>query len=309
VKQIDDLWYYYYGKVYTLLKARGLKLYGWEEIGMRKTTIDGKSHSIPNPDFSNNNFMVDVWNNVMGGGAEDLTYRLANANYKVVLSGVSNMYFDMAYMKTFEEPGFYWGGFVDVDKPFYFIPENYYKNAKVDALGNPLDPAIFRGKDPLTGYGADNIVGVQGLLFSETVKNSARMEYMMLPKLLGLSERAWAKNPDWATERDSARSEQLYKQAWGTFVNVAGKRELVRLDHYNGGYQYRIPTPGLNVSNGTVTANIQLPGFIIRYTANGKEPDGKSKVYTTPVTDKGTLRFKAFDTRGRGSRTATVNNP
>lgn len=309
IKNTDDLWYYYYSKVYALLKARGLKQYGWEEMGMRKTSVDGKPHYIPNPDFSNNGFMVDVWNNVMGGGAEDLAYRLANANYKVVLSGVSNLYFDMAYMKSFEEPGFYWGGFVDIDKPFYFIPENYYKNSKVDALGNRLNPDIFKGKDPLTAYGAGNIMGVQGLLWSETVKNSARMEYMILPKLLGLAERAWAKNPEWATEKDSARSEELYNKAWNTFVNVAGKRELVRLDHYNGGYNYRIPTPGLQLSNGAVAANIQLPGFTIRYTTDGKEPDNKSKVYTGPVKEKGTIRFKAFDTRGRGSRTATIINP
>jgi hexosaminidase len=309
VKNTDDLWYYYYGKVYSLLKARGLKQYGWEEMGMRKTAIDGKPHYIPNPDFSNNGFMVDVWNNVMGGGAEDLAYRLANANYKVVLSGVSNMYFDMAYMKSFEEPGFYWGGFVDIDKPFYFIPENYYKNSKVDALGNPLPASAFLGKDRLTAYGAENITGIQGLLWSETVKTSDRMEYMILPKLFGLAERAWAKNPDWATEKDSARSEELYRNAWSTFVNVVGKRELVRLDHYNGGYNYRIPTPGLLASNGAVTANIQLPGFTIRYTTNGKEPDSKSKIYTGPVTDKGTLRFRAFDTRGRGSRTVSVVNP
>lgn len=309
IKNADDLWYYYYGKVHELLKARGLKQYGWEEMGMRKTTVDGKPHYIPNPDFSNSNFMVDVWNNVMGGGAEDLAYRLANANYKVVLSGVSNMYFDMAYMKSFEEPGFYWGGFVDVDKPFYFIPEDYYKNSKVDALGNPLPASTFLGKDKLTAYGASNITGIQGLLWSETVKNTDRMEYMILPKLLGLAERAWAKNPEWATEKDSARSEELYKKAWNTFTNVVGKRELVRLDHYNGGYNYRIPTPGLQLSNGTVTANIQLPGFVIRYTTNGKEPDNKSKIYTGPVTDKGTLRFRAFDTRGRGSRSVSVVNP
>ena len=308
IKSTNDLWYYYYGKVYSILNARGLKLYGWEEVGMRKTTLDGKPHNIPNPDFSNGGFMLDVWNNTMGGGAEDLAYRLANANYKVVFSGVSNLYFDMAYQKVFEEPGFYWGGFVDIDKPFYLIPEDYYKNSKVDALDNPLPPDLFKGKDRLTAYGADNIVGIQGLLWSETVKNSARLEYMLLPKLLALSERAWAKNPEWAVEKDSAKSEALYAQAWGTFVNVLGKRELVRLDHYNGGYLYRIPTVGAAVVNGAVTANLQVPGLAIRYTVNGKEPDVTSKLYTSPVVEKGTVRFKVFDTRGRSGRTVVVVN-
>jgi hexosaminidase len=294
--------------VYSILHDRGLKLYGWEEVGMRKTTLDGNPHNIPNPDFTNGGFMLDVWNNTMNGGAEDLAYRLANANYKVVFSGVSNLYFDMAYQKVFDEPGFYWGGFVDIDKPFYLIPEDYYKNSKVDALDNPLPADIFTGKDRLTAYGAANIVGIQGLLWSETVKNSARLEYMMLPKLLSLAERAWAKNPEWAVEKDNAKSETLYAQAWGNFVNVLGKRELVRLDHYNGGYQYRIPTVGATVVNGAVAANLQVPGLAIRYTVNGKEPDASSKLYTAPVAEKGTIRFKVFDTRGRGGRTVVVVN-
>jgi hexosaminidase len=308
IRSTNDLWYYYYGKVYSLLKERGLKLYGWEEMGMRKTTLDGKPHNIPNPDFSNGGFMLDVWNNTMGGGAEDLAYRLANANYKVVFSGVSNLYFDMAYQKVFDEPGFYWGGFVDIDKPFYLIPSDYYKNSKVDALDNPLSPDLFKGKDRLTSYGADNIVGIQGLLWSETVKNSGRLEYMLLPKLLSLAERAWAKNPEWALESDEAKSEALYEKAWGQFTNVLGKREMVRLDHYNGGYQYRIPTVGATLVNGAVVANLQTPGLIIRYTTNGQEPDLKSRVYTGPIKEKAIISFKVFDTRGRSGRTVKVNN-
>jgi hexosaminidase len=308
VKDVNDLWYYYYGKVHDMLVSKGLKLYGWEEMGMRKTSIDGHPHNIPNPQFSNSEFMVDVWNNTMGGGSEDLPYRLANANYKVVLSVVSNNYFDMAYMKSFEEPGFYWGGFVDVDKPFYFIPENYYKNSKVDALGNPLSPDLLRGKDALTAYGAGNIVGLQGALWSETVKNRGRMEYMMLPKLLSLAERAWAPNPTWATEKDEAKSGQLYQQAWSVFTNTLGKHALPMLDYYNGGYQYRIPTPGALAENGTVKVNVQFPGMAVRYTSDGSEPTVKSPLVTNAITAKGTIKLKTFDTRGRSSRTVVVEN-
>ena len=57
---------------------------------------------------------------------------------KLVLSCVSNNYFDMAYYKDFSEPGYYWGSFVDVDKPFYFIPYDYFKNSKEDRMGNPI---------------------------------------------------------------------------------------------------------------------------------------------------------------------------
>ncbi|NSL90104.1 family 20 glycosylhydrolase [Chitinophaga sp. Mgbs1] len=310
VKDVNDLWYYYYKKVNNILRTRGLELAGWEEAGMRKTTIDGEAQSIPNPDFVNDNFQLNVWNNVIGGGQEDLSYRLANAGYKVILSGVSNFYFDMAAMKSFDEPGFYWGGFVDVDKPFYFIPFDYYKNSKVDGRGNPVTPAMFVGKDRLTGFGQSNIRGIQGLLWSETVTSSDRMEYMMLPKLLGLAERAWAQDPAWAREKDTAKADAMYAQAWSVFSNVLGKREMPRLDNYNGGYNWRIPTAGTSIEDGVISANVQLPGLVIRYTTNGDEPTIKSPVYTSPVKAAGkVVKLKVFNTRGRSSRTTTVKVP
>lgn len=308
IKNTDDLWYYYYGKVNDLLKVRGLSLYGWEEAGMRKTMLDGNRHNIPNPDFVKDRFLLDVWNNVLGWGAEDLAYRLANAGYPVVLSPVSNLYFDMAYNKSFDEPGYYWGGYSDLEKPWYYIPFDYYRNSKTDRMGNALSPTLFQGKDRLTDYGKEQIAGIQGLLWSETILSEKNMEYMLLPKLLGLAERAWASDPAWTTEKEAAKTEALYTAAWSQFVNVVGKKELPRLDHYAGGFQYRIPPAGVVVNNGQVIANIQLPGLQIRYTTDGTEPVAQSKLYTAPVTDKGTIKFKVFNSRGRSSKTVEVMN-
>lgn len=308
VKTTDDLWYYFYGKINTMVKARGLYLYGWEEAGMRKTIQSGKTKMIPNPDFANDNVHVDVWNNVIGWGAEDLPYSLANAGYKVVLSPVSNMYFDLSYQKSFYEPGYYWGGYVDMDKPFYFIPFDYYKNATEDINGNKVGASYFKNKERLTREGRQNIPGVQGLLWSETLISPQRMEYMLLPKLLALAERAWAKSPVWAEEKDSAKTSKLYKQDWSSFVNIIGKRELPRLDYYAGGFQYRIPTVGAVISNGKLMANTQLPGTIIRYTTDGTEPIATSPVYTMPVNVKGAVKLKLFTANGRSGRTVEIES-
>lgn len=306
--ETGDLWYYFFDKINKMVKSKGLVVSGWEEIAMRITSLDGKKKMIANPQFANEGFQVDVWNNFIGGGMEDLPYRLANAGYKVVLSCASNFYFDLAYNKSLEEPGHYWAGFLDVDKPFYFIPFDYYKNSSVDYKGNPIKPGLFNGKDRLTDYGKSNILGIKGLLWSEKVHDSDIMEYHLVPKLIGMSERAWAKDPEWATEKDMQKSAQLYQQSWSSFVNTLGTRDLPRLDYYAGGFNYRIPTVGAKIVNGQVVANFQLPGLKITYTTNGKEPEVSDKEYTGPIDAKGVIKLRAFDTRGRGGRSIEIKN-
>ena len=41
IQSTDDLWYYFYGKVIDIAQKRGLYVYGWEEVAMRKTLLDG----------------------------------------------------------------------------------------------------------------------------------------------------------------------------------------------------------------------------------------------------------------------------
>jgi hexosaminidase len=305
IKTTDDLWYYFYARVNGMLKQRKLSLYGWEEIAMRKTLLDGKGLYIPNPDFAGQGTQVDVWNNVLGWGAEDLAYQLANAGYKVVLSCVSHLYFDMAYQKSFDEPGYYWGGFTDVDKPFSFIPYDYFRNSSEDKFGAPLDRSVFAGKERLTDYGKQNIVGIQGLLWAENMINAERMEYMMFPKMLALAERAWAAEPQWSNTKGEEYRKQ-FKSDYSTFLNTLGRRELRRLDSYQGGYQYRIPMPGVKVIDNRVAANVQFPGLEIRYTTDGKEPTMKSNLYTQAIPAKGVLKFRTFNSKGRGSKVVTI---
>lgn len=308
LRSADDLWYYYYGRVAELLRARGLALSGWEEVAMRKTLLDGKKITIPNPDFAARDLQIEVWNNVIGWNAEDLAYKLANAGYKVVLANVTNLYFDMAYEKAFDEPGYYWGSYIDVDRVFSFIPYDYYKNTFFDRLGQRVPPSAFAGKERLTDYGKTNVVGIEGLLWGENMLGPGRVEYMLLPKLLGLAERAWAADPAWATEKDPARSEAEYGEAWSVFANRLGQRELPRLDAYDGGFLYRLPPPGAVRENGSVLANVQLPGLAIRFTSDGSEPTATSRLYTSPIAEKGMIKLRTFDRRGRGSRVTTVEN-
>jgi hexosaminidase len=306
---VDDMWFAFYGRVAEVLKARGLVPSGWEEIAVRKTRRDGRTTNIPNPDFASRGWRAYVWNNVAGWGAEDLAYRLANGGYEVVLSPVTNLYFDLAWNPNFDETGLDWGGYVDLRKPFDFIPFDYYRNSRLDRRGNPLDPAAFVGKDRLTEYGRGHILGIQGNLWSETLGGEGRLEYMLLPKLFGLAERAWAPDPAWATEGDATKAEALYREAWSRFVNVVGQRELPRLDREVPGVAYRIPVPGLNVDAGMVRCSVEIPGFTLRYTMDGSEPTVRSAIVRGPIPMRGTIKVAAFSTTGRKGHTAQLGAP
>lgn len=304
---VDDLWYVFYGRVEEILKAQGIPLSGWEEIGLRKTRLDGRPKMIPNPDFAGRGWRAYVWNNIPGSGAEDLAYRLANGGYKVVLCPATNLYFDFAWNQNPEETGLDWGGYVNLRKPFEFIPFDYYRNVRFDRHGNPVDRAVFTGKDRLTEFGRANVLGIQGNLWSETLGGEGRLDYKLVPRLLALAERAWAPDPDWALEKDDAKSDALFDDAWSVFLNVVGKRELPRLDRESPAWGYRIPKPGLALVDGQVRCSLEIPGFILRYTTDGSEPSAKSPQVNGALPPAGELRVAAFDTNGRKGQTARLS--
>jgi hexosaminidase len=128
----------------------------------------------------------------------------------------------------------------------------------------------------------------------------------LLPKVLGLAERSWAADPDWAIESDPIKSKSSYQTAWSVFVNQLGKFELPRLNYYAGGFNYRIPSPGYIVENGYVKVNVLYPGLSIRFTTDGSEPTSNSQSYQNHIPFSKNLKLKAFDTRQRGGKSVQV---
>ncbi len=306
IKDVDGIWYYYISKVNDILKAKGLSLSGWEEIAFKKTVDEGKKIVIPNSDFVKEDMKLYVWNNLQG--SEDLAYKMANAGYKVVLTFVTNFYFDMAQYKTYDEPGYYWGGYTDLEKTYRFIPFDYLKNVKIGLNGKPVDQAYLDSKIKLTESGKANIIGLQGSMWSETIKGPQQMEYMILPRLTALAENAWAKNPEWATETDTSKATALFNKAWAQYNHQLGWRELPRLDTYAGGFNYRIPFAGAIVKEGKVYANVQFPNLTIRYTTNGQAPTPHSAIYSEPIGTKGIIKLKVFNKMGRSGNITEIEN-
>lgn len=281
-----DLWDYFYNRVDGILRKHGLYASGWEEMGARRSEKEG-GQQLPNPRFTQRGFSLYVWNNTPGN--EDFAYRLANAGYDIVLAPVTNMYLDMAANPNPEEPGVNWGAYVELDTVYDFKPLAISSAALSDA-------------------GRRRIRGIEATLFSETIRDTSRLDYLMMPRLLAVAERAWAADPAWAQETDAARAAALHRAAWSGFVNVLGQRVLPRLDLERGDVRYRIAPPGMVVEGGKVLVNHALPGLTLRYTTDGSAPTVRSKQVTGPISAKGVIQAAAFDRTGRAGLVARIVN-
>ena len=226
----------------------------------------------------------------------------------MVLSNVNNLYFDLSYDKDPTDPGYYWGGFVDTKKAWGFIPFNIYNEAILNNFNNPLPETLKNGKEKLTEKGKQNILGIQGQLWSETVKGSQMMEYYLFPKMLGLVERAWAKDPSWSNVTNKVQKEKLIQQDWNVFASKLGFFELQRLTYINGGLNTRISPAGAIIENGKLMINTEFPGFTVHYTLDGSEPTAQSSIYTqaVDVAAGSKVKVKVFNSKGQSSRTTIL---
>jgi len=310
-KSIDEVPNYFLKRLSTILGKYNVKVAGWEEIALKKVKTEKESHHVPNLEFVNGNYQAYVWNNVWGWGAEDIGYQLANAGYNIILANATNLYFDLAYNKDPQEPGYYWAGFCDIRKPYQFIPEDLFKSAFEDRMGNKLNQAeLFKGKTAIKD--ANKITGIQGQIWSENAKGQDVTEYLAWPRVLILAERAWASaniTNAWKNIHEQDKRLQAIENEWIGFANAIGQVEYPRLAKLNGGYNYRIAMPGVHVKNNKVFINIETPGLTIRYTTDGSEPTVSSPEYKEAIVLSGNITVKttAFDTNGRSGRTAVVN--
>ena len=305
IENVRDLQIYFFDRLQTKLQDHNLKMAGWEEVVFREFE-DGSRQ--PHPEFVGTT-IPNVWSNIWGSGTEDYAYALANMGYEVVMSHASNFYFDFAYNKHWQEPGFYWAAMFDTKEPYSFIPFDLYKNAITDNYGNPIPDGHFDDAVQLRSDARENIIGLQGQLWSETVNRQGAMDYMIFPRLLGLAERAWMGDADWSEHEDSGRMWIERDIAWNEFANRIGRFELKRLDNIFGEQiNYRIPPPGAVVEDGILRANSSFPGLKIRFETDGSTPTETSPLYEGPVElgDVGTVTLAVFNSIGRSSRVITI---
>ncbi|UCC73784.1 MAG: family 20 glycosylhydrolase [Gemmatimonadota bacterium] len=203
----------------------------------------------------------------MAGGIE-----AAKQGHDVIMTPTSHVYFDYYQGDSTYEP-LAIGGFTPLEKVYAFEP-----------LPHELTPQE-----------AKHVLGAQGNVWTEYMKTTENVEYMVVPRVLALAEVVWSPKE----VRD-----------WDRFA-AALPAELRRLDAI--GVNYRIPhVDGLEQDRITLDdqITIYLRALIsdaqIRYTTDGSDPTEESTLYSgpfeLPVDESGmVVTARAFLPNGRAS--------
>lgn len=258
-------------QIHDYLKPRGVTVAGWQEI---LTDADGRT---PNPRLPGHEMMGYMWSTEAHNNMDQTAYALVNAGFPVVMCNVGNLYLDLAYNKAVDEAGLTWGGWVDELSTFAMLPYDIYAAPRRVERPSDWDTDPSAGKVALDTAGRPNIRGIQGQLWAETYRSFDMVEERMLPKMLGLAERAWNPEPAWATG-----GYDDFRDAASRYTARIGDRETARLARL--GARFHVPAPGLTLdADGRLLANSAYRDASIHYTLDGTEPTVQSPRWTAPV--------------------------
>jgi hexosaminidase len=209
----------------------GVKISGWEEIANGHSAEFDK-HVMPNV------YSVNFWHPAPRDGSESLATKAARKGYPVVLCNADLFYVDMVYSYHPDERGLAWASPVDEFKSLSgYVPQLC------------TEPAL----------------GTSGNLFGETLRSDSQAEGYLLPKMLGLAERAWNGNATYSDVQLQTLISKFEIPYWKA-----------------NGYNYHLRQPGIKFDKGKVTMNTVYDAGVIHYTLDGSNPDGNSTVYTKP---------------------------
>ncbi|MDP5082563.1 MAG: glycoside hydrolase family 20 protein [Winogradskyella sp.] len=185
---------------------------------------------------------------VMSWRGFDGAIKAAQQGHNVILTPSSHCYFDHYQSEHKDEP-LAIGGFLPLEKVYSF---------------NPIP-------EELTKDEANYVLGAQGNVWTEYIPNSKKVEYMIFPRLLALSEVVWS-NPE--------------KRNYNEFIlrveNFHKRLKALDLNYANHLYEIE---GRLVMDNTLLTYELEtsIEGKTIRYTLDASEPKLNSNVYENPI--------------------------
>lgn len=299
-------------RISHMVANKGIAVGGWND-GLKETNVE----NMPN------NIYSYIWD-ALPWGAHQQVSEQAHRNWNIILATPDVLYFDFPYQIDPKERGYNWASRrVTTRSLFNFMPDNLPIHAefRVDTLGQPyvandqkqVDKSGKTTHQPLpTNF---NITGIQGQLWSETVRSDDQAEYMIYPRLLALAERAWHqaswqvpyndKGAEYSNKTSvfSAKLRQTRDENWLRFSRTIGEKELAKLDL--AGVFYRVPTIGATIKSNILSANSAIKGVPIEY----KIDEGQWQPYQAPIKVNGAVHVRArTSNKERAGRTMAVTN-
>ncbi|MFN0141495.1 MAG: beta-N-acetylhexosaminidase [Pyrinomonadaceae bacterium] len=218
---------WFFSQVGSLVRMRGKKVIGWDEI------LDGRAPT---------DAVVMSWRGESGGIAA------ARARLQVIMTPSDFTYFDHPQGDPEFEP-LSLGPQITLRKVYDYEPI----------------PQWMPNED--SGY----VLGAQGCVWTEFMKEPSRVEYMTFPRALALAEVLWSKKKS--------------KDFDGFLERLA--KEFPRLDREK--VNYRIPEPNgfgdrrlALTEEALVDLKSPVPNAKIYYTINGTDPNEGSSIYENP---------------------------
>ncbi len=209
------------------------------------------------------------WDEILEGGlapnATVMSWRgingavtAAKQHHDVILTPGSHCYFDH-YQSTNENEPVAIGGFLPLEKVYSF---------------NPIP-------EELTAEESKYVLGAQGNVWTEYMQTEDKVEYMLFPRIVALSEVVWAKPENKNYESFKSRLIQYQKRL-----------DLLDVNYANHLYEI---SGKLNTTKEGLTYTLEASSKdeSIRYTTDGTTPNIDSPLYDGPISIKKSSTIKA----------------
>ncbi len=201
---------------------------------------------------------------VMSWRGEEGGIAAAAQQHEVIMTPESYFYFDY-YQSLYKGESLAAGGYTPLQKVYSYEPVS-------DTLKNEVKRFI---------------TGVEGQAWSEYFTSQSQAEFMIFPRLAALAEIAW--------------SEKKQKNYPDFLSRLRLQSDLLAQLKVNAASNFdELVWHSSNIENGYLRLSLEstLPGAVIRYTIDGKEPGAGSKIYTESVKIKKSCTLKAQLTAG-----------
>ena len=186
ISSFDELQDDYMNKIISTLKDNQKLTAAWNEAALPPHNDIGSAGSAGKVDKS---CIIFAWEH------PDVGILSAKKGFKTVLCPGQKTYFDMAHNNSTYERGICWAATIEVKEVFEWQPLKDYQPKEIE-----------------------NVLGIQGQLWSETITDKDYFDSMINPRLAALAEIAWSSKAKrtWSQFRSSLikNMEYMTKMGW-----------------------------------------------------------------------------------------------